>query len=98
MLLPMIACIDIVEEDNMPVRHPPSWRLRRRPSPRPDGQQRWDRAYLHLVQWAQLSPPTQPEPGQEEKEQEEKEKEGDSHDGRFVCSRLEPAPDQYANH
>ncbi len=61
MLLPMIECLDIVEEDDMPVRHPPSWRLRRRPAPRPDGQQRWDRAYLHLLQWTQLSAPTQPD-------------------------------------
>ena len=87
MLLPMIECIDIVEEDDMPVRQAPPWRLRRRPSPRPDGQQRWDRAYLHLLQWAHQSVPTQPEPGQE-----------DSHDGRFVCPCLEPAPDQHPNH
>ncbi len=87
MLLLMIEKIDIVEEDDMPVRHPPTWRLRRRPAPRPDGQQRWDRAYLHLLQWAQLSAPTQPEPGQE-----------DSHEGRCVCSRLEPAPDQHPNY
>ena len=89
----MIECLDIVEEDDMPVRHPPSWRLRRRPAPRPDGQQRWDRAYLHLLQWAQLSAPIQPEPGQEPGQEE-----GDSQDGRFVCSRLEPAPDQHPNH
>jgi hypothetical protein len=87
MLLPMIERIDIAEEDAMPVRQLPPWRLRRRPSPRPDAQQRWDRAYLHLLQWRQLPAPTQPEPGQE-----------DSHDGRFICPRLEPAPDQHPNH
>jgi hypothetical protein len=85
MLLPMIECIDIVEEDDMPVRQPPPWRLRRRPAPRPDGQQRWDRAYLHLMQWTQGPVPTQP--GQE-----------DSHDSRVVCPRLEPAPDHHPNH
>ena len=42
MLLPMIECLDIARENDMPVRHEPSWRLRRRPAPRPDGQQRWD--------------------------------------------------------
>jgi len=89
MLLPMIECIDSIEEDAMPVRHAPPWRLRRRPIPRSDGQQRWDRAYLHLMQWTQQSAPTQPASGQEE---------GDSHDGRSVCPRLEPAPDQHPNH
>jgi hypothetical protein len=85
MLLPMIEGLDIVEEDDMPVRHASPWRLRRRPAPRPAGQQRWDRAYLYLMQWTQRPVPTQP--GQE-----------DSHDGRVVCSRLEPAPDHHPNH
>jgi hypothetical protein len=91
MFLPMIECLDIIEEDDIPVRQAFSWRLRRRPAPRPDGQQRWDRAYLHVLQWAQLSAPTQPEPDQEDSQE-------DSHDHRFVCSRLEPAPDQHPNH
>jgi hypothetical protein len=69
----------------MPVRQALSWRLRRRPAPRPDGQQRWDRAYLHVLQWAQLSAPTQPESDQE-----------DSHDGRPVCTGLNAAPDPHA--
>jgi hypothetical protein len=87
----MLACLDIVEEDDMPVRHRHSWRLRRRPSPRPDGQQRWDRAYLHLLQWAERPAPTQPAPGQEQGEE-------DSHDGCVVCPCFEPAPDQRPNH
>jgi site-specific DNA recombinase len=45
--------IVIVEEDDMPARQTPAWRLRRHLSPRPDGQQRWDRAYLHLLRWTQ---------------------------------------------
>ncbi len=94
MLLAML--IHIVEEDDMPaLQSPPGpqWRVRRQPSPRPDGQQRWDRAYLYLMQWAHLSAPTQPMPGQEK----EQEKEEDSHDGRSVCARLEPAPNAHPN-
>jgi hypothetical protein len=83
MLLAMIDRIDIVEEESMPTR---SWRLRRRPSPRVDGQERWDRAYLRLMQWTAPSQPPLPVPGQE-----------DSHDGRPVCARLDPAPDPRAN-
>lgn len=86
MLLPMIESLDRIEEDDMPVRHARSWRLRRRPAPRPDGQQRWDRAYRYLLQWTQLSTPIQPEPGQE-----------DSHDRRSVCARLDPAPSPDTN-
>ena len=79
----------------MPAPLAPSWRLHRQPSPRPDGQQRWDRVYLLLLQWTQpapspqLQPPTQARllPDQEE----------DSHDGRPVCTRLDPAPSPHAN-
>ena len=79
----------------MPAPLAPSWRLHRRPSPRPDGQQRWDRAYLLLLQWTQPSPASQPQlptqarllPDQEE----------DSHDGRPVCARLDSTPDAHAN-
>ena len=72
----------------MPAPHSCPWRVRRRPSPHPDGQRRWDRAYLAVLQWTQpatapvsasqsaIQPPT----GEEE-----------SHDGRFVCTRLDPA-------
>lgn len=91
MLLPVIECRDIIEEDDMPVRHTPPWRLRRRPAPRPDGQQRWERAYRYLLQWTQLSTPTQSAPGQEEEE-------GDRHDDCAVCPRLAPTPDQHPNH
>jgi hypothetical protein len=80
----------------MPAPLAPAWRLHRQPSPRPDGQQRWDRAYLLLLQWTQPAPSSQPAtqprplPGQEQEE--------DSHDGRVVCARLDPAPDAHANH
>jgi hypothetical protein len=43
----------IVEEDDMPASLAPSWRLHRQPTARPDGQQRWDRAYQLLFQWSQ---------------------------------------------
>jgi hypothetical protein len=89
MLLAMSAIVE--EEEDMPA---PQWRLRRQPSPRPDGQQRWDRAYLHLLHWTQPplapQPPVQPLPRQE--------KEEDSHDARPVCARLDPAPGPHANH
>ena len=32
------------------------WRIRRQASPKPDGQQRWDRAYQLLLQWSQVPP------------------------------------------
>jgi hypothetical protein len=86
MLLEMIL---IVEEDDMPAPLTPSWRVHRRPSPRPDGQQRWDRAYLLLLQWIQPTPQAWPD--------QEKEEEEDSHDGRSVCTGLNPAPDPHAN-
>lgn len=76
----------------MPAPLTPAWRLHRQPSPRPDGQQRWDRAYLLLLQWTHPSPSPQPPtwarplPGQE-----------DSHDGRPVRARLDPAPVPHAN-
>jgi hypothetical protein len=89
MLLAMIEWLDSVAEDDLPVRQAPSWRLRRRPAPRPDGQQRWERAYRHLLQWTHPSAPTQPAPGQEDSQEE-----GASQDGRLVGARLEPAPDQ----
>ena len=38
----------------------PAWRVRRRPSSRPDAQQRWDRASQPLLQWTQ--PPRPPRP------------------------------------
>ncbi len=76
----------------MPAPLAPSWRLHRQPSPRPDGQQRWDRAYLLRLQWTHPAPAPQPQPrtrllpGQE-----------DSYDGRPVCARLDPAPGPAAN-
>ena len=33
------------------------WRIRRELQPKPDGQRRWDQAYQHLLQWAQMTPP-----------------------------------------
>jgi len=68
----------------------PQWHVRRRPSPHPDGQRRWDRAYLALLQWTQpaAAPQTavRSQTGQEE-----------SHDGRFVRTRLDPAASPSAN-
>lgn len=83
----------------MPTPLVPAWRLRRRPSPRPDGQQRWDRAYLLLLQWTQPSPTSHQPPLQPPTQlplladyEEE-----DSHNGRAVCARLDPAPNPHAN-
>jgi hypothetical protein len=87
MLLAIVESIDLVEEENMPTR---TWRLRRRPSPRPDGQQRWDRAYLRLLQWTQL--PLSPQQPAESVTRQE-----DTHDSRAVCTRLDPAPGPHAN-
>jgi uncharacterized protein (UPF0548 family) len=33
------------------------WRIRRDRLAVPDGQQRWDRAYQHLLHWTAASPP-----------------------------------------
>jgi hypothetical protein len=59
------------------------WRVRRRPSPHLDGQRRWDRAYLAVLQWTQPAVPpqsaVQPPTAEEE-----------SHDGRVVCTRFDP--------
>ena len=92
MLLAMIA---IVEEDDMPAPLTPAWRLHRQTSPRPDGQQRWDRAYLLLLQWTQRvpSPQSQPQPQRRPVPKQEE----NTHDGRPVRTRLNPAPVPYAN-
>ena len=63
----------------------PSWRVRRRPSSRPDAQQRWDRAYQHLLQWTQPPLPhrtrlTAPPTTCQQEEQ--------TNDHRDVCARL----------
>jgi hypothetical protein len=87
MLLAIVEWIDVVEEEDMPTPPTPTWRLRRRPAPRSDGQQRWERAYLRLLQWTQApQQPAESATGQEE-----------NHDGRAVCARLDPAPDPHAN-
>jgi hypothetical protein len=87
MLLAMVESIDLVEEEDMPTPPTHTWRLRRRPSPRPDGQRRWDRAYLRLLQWTQA--PQQPAESLRGQE--------DTHDGRALCTRLDPAPNPNAN-
>jgi hypothetical protein len=87
MLLAIVEWIDVVEEEDMPTSPTPTWRLRRRPAPRPDKQQRWDRASVRLLQWTQApQQPAESAPGQE-----------DNHDGRVVCARLDPAPGPHAN-
>jgi hypothetical protein len=79
----------------MPAPFAPSWRLRRQPSPRPDGELRWDRAYLLLLQWTQPLPP--PQSHAQIRSLPEQEKKEDSHDGRPVCTGLDSAPDPHAN-
>jgi hypothetical protein len=72
----------------------PKWRLRRQMCPRPDGQQRWDRAYRQLLEWTQLpqlATFTTSGPPQQEKREENR------HDARLVCARLDPAPSPRAN-
>jgi len=87
MLLAIVEWIDVVEEEDMPTPPTPTWRLRRRPAPRSDGQQRWDRAYLRLLQWTPAPQrPAESAPGQE-----------DNHDGRALRTRLNPAPSAHAN-
>jgi hypothetical protein len=86
----LLAMFPIVEEDDMPDPQSRPWRVRRQTSPHADGQRRWDRAYLALLQWTQsaAAPVSASQSairlhtGQEEEE---------SHDGRFVCTRLDPA-------
>ena len=34
------------------------WQIRRQLTPYPDGQQRWDRAYQHLLRWTSRESPT----------------------------------------
>jgi hypothetical protein len=67
----------------MPAPQSCPWRVRRQTSPHPDGQRRWDRAYLALLQWTQPAAPPQPaiQPPTGEEER---------HDGRVVCPRLDP--------
>lgn len=84
----------------MPAPQPPAWRLRRRPCPRADGQQRWDRAYQQLLQWThpcRSSQPSQPPNRSLSGQEQENEKEKDSHDGRPVCACLDPASDPHPN-
>jgi hypothetical protein len=73
----------------------PNWRLRRQVHPRPDGQQRWDRAYRQLLRWTQLPLPstfTTSGPPRQEKQEE------DRHDARLICARLDPAPSPRTNY
>ena len=66
------------------------WRLCRRSSPRPDGQQRWDRAYRYVVQWTQ---PPQPYPGAILPRPRSASGQEEDHDDRSsLCARLDPAP------
>ena len=88
----LLAMIGIIEEEDMPAPPAPSWRLQRRPSPRPDGQQRWDRAYLRLLQWTPSS--LEPQPSTQIGLLSEQE---DSHDRRLVRARFDPAPSPDAN-
>lgn len=66
-----------IAEDLMRARQ---WRLRRHVQPRPDGQQRWDRAYQQLLRWSTTpnmsSPPMNPQE--------------DSHASSHLCARLHP--------
>jgi len=87
MLLAMVESIDLVEEEDMPTPPTRTWRLRRLPAPRPDGQQRSDRAYLRVLQWTQA--PQQPAESVIGPE--------DNHDGRALRTRLDPAPSPHAN-
>jgi hypothetical protein len=67
------------------MRPVPSWRVRRRPAARQDAQQRWDRAYQHLLQWTQS--PQQAFPREEPTD-----------DHRDVCARFDAAPSPDTNH
>jgi len=82
----------------MPAPRAPTWRLHRQPSPRPDGQQRWDRAYLLLLQWTQPAPASPPQPQPPTQARLLPDQEEDSHDGRPVRPCLDPAPSPHANH
>jgi hypothetical protein len=64
------------------------WRLRRQPQPRPDGQQRWDRAYQHLLRWTSQAsiPVTLPNPQE------------DYHACRHLRTGFDPAPGSSSDH
>ena len=66
------------------------WCVRRQATPYPDGQQRWDRAYQLLLQWARASgsPALPPESDQKE--------EADAR--RVVRAGLDHRPDSGTDH
>jgi hypothetical protein len=68
----------------------PSWRVRRRPSSRPDAQQQWDRAYQHLLQGTQ--PPQARQPRLRAASPTAFQEEEQTDDDRDVCTRLQSAP------
>ncbi len=40
-----------------------NWRIQRRLQPTADAEQRWDRAYQHLLEWTRLEEPKAHRPG-----------------------------------
>ena len=49
------AMNSLIAEERMRRQH--SWQVRRTGAPMASGQQRWDRAYQLLLQWAAATPP-----------------------------------------
>ena len=62
------------------------WQKRRTVQEREDGQKRWDRAYLLVLEIAQT---VRPKPAEDLREV--------NHASSDVCPRIDPAPDTYAN-
>lgn len=70
------------------------WKVRRQLDPRPDGAQRWDRVYQHLLQWANPTPPSMPESGLARSQSLQEV----DHVSRPLCAGLDPEPSRKPDH
>lgn len=69
------------------------WIVRQQFTPYPDGAQRWDRAYQHLLQWANAPIPLTPTPPPLSSQPPQEV----DHASSSLCSGLDPAPSREPN-
>lgn len=70
------------------------WEVCRQCQPYPDGEQRWDRAYQHILQWAAVVPQESSKEPHVATTAEKDAKHADS----SLCTGLYPAPSPESEH
>ena len=71
------------------------WQIQRQLQPMSDAEQRWDRAYQHLLAWTRLE---EPKEASELRTQAPKHEEMTSENNRYLCSGFDRAVGASANH